>query len=519
MGIQRLGLHPWEAFFATPGIARSIGFTLWIGIIATLGSVAASAALLVAIAGTKWENKINQITGPIFAIPHAGMAIALLFLFAPAGWLMRIAAQIFDWSTPPNLAAGYDSAAWLMIVTLIIKETVFLTIIAKNTSQNLNIRKQKLTAQSMGYAPRTVCAKIVLPQIYPHMQLPIIAVLSYGMSVVDTALILAPHAPPTLPVLILRWHNEPELQFQFVAAAGAVFQILLIAGTIMVWKTTERLFLKKLRPVLNNGKKTPEPWTVRIPNALFIGAGIMICAAVFNLALWSVAQNWRFPHILPTQFSPSAWVRNTQFLPLFIETMLIGVSATLVSLFLVVSCLESETRSKTRIKSRFLIYLPLIVPQISFLFGLNVFFLRIHASNTVFAAIAGHSIFIVPYMFLTLSEPWRRLNPHYRHCAETLGASANRCLLRVSFPLLLRPILATAAIGFAISVAQYLPTLMLAGGRVQTFTTEAVSLATGGDRRLTSIYALWQFLLPFLGFWLAALTPRLVFRQRRAMAA
>ena len=43
--------------------------------------------------------------------------------------------------------------------------------------------------------------------------------------------------------------------------------------------------------------------------------------------------------------------------------------------------------------------------------------------------------------------------------------------------MLLRPLLIALAVGFAVSVAQYLPTLFAGGGRFSTLTTEALSLA------------------------------------------
>jgi putative thiamine transport system permease protein len=99
----------------------------------------------------------------------------------------------------------------------------------------------------------------------------------------------------------------------------------------------------------------------------------------------------------------------------------------------------------------------------------------------------------------------------------TLGASRNRVFWRVRLPLLLTPLLTAMAIGLAISVSQYLPTQLLGAGRVQTVTTEAVALASGGNRRVIGVWALVQALLPLLGFILAMAVPRLVWRQRRGM--
>ncbi|WP_199899785.1 hypothetical protein [Shewanella marina] len=56
------------------------------------------------------------------------------------------------------------------------------------------------------------------------------------------------------------------------------------------------------------------------------------------------------------------------------------------------------------------------------------------------------------------------------------------------------------AMGCSVSLAQYLPTQMLGAGRITTLTTEAVTLASGQDRRVSAIYGLLQGLLPFALF-------------------
>ncbi|MEE4348467.1 MAG: ABC transporter permease, partial [Paracoccaceae bacterium] len=84
-------------------------------------------------------------------------------------------------------------------------------------------------------------------------------------------------------------------------------------------------------------------------------------------------------------------------------------------------------------------------------------------------------------------------------------------------PILLRPVLTAAAVGFAVSVGQYLPTLLIGMGRVSTLTTEAVALSSGGDRRLIGVYALSQTVMPLVGFALALALPAVLFRNRRGV--
>jgi putative thiamine transport system permease protein len=69
---------------------------------------------------------------------------------------------------------------------------------------------------------------------------------------------------------------------------------------------------------------------------------------------------------------------------------------------------------------------------------------------------------------------------------------------------LLMPALMTSfAIGFAVSISLYLPSLFMGQGRVVTLTMEAVTAASGGDRRFIAVTGLLQAFLPFVIFILA----------------
>jgi len=98
--------------------------------------------------------------------------------------------------------------------------------------------------------------------------------------------------------------------------------------------------------------------------------------------------------------------------------------------------------------------------------------------------------------------------------ARALGCSRLRACWQVQWRILLRPALAAWAVGFAVSVAQYLPTLFAGGGRFATVTTEAVALSAGGNRSVLAVQALLQIALPLAAFALAALWPRWASRNR-----
>jgi putative thiamine transport system permease protein len=64
------------------------------------------------------------------------------------------------------------------------------------------------------------------------------------------------------------------------------------------------------------------------------------------------------------------------------------------------------------------------------------------------------------------------------------------------------------AVGAAVSLAQYLPTLLFGAGRITTITTDAVAIGSGLNRRLASLYGLLQLALPLAIYALALRLPR-----------
>jgi putative thiamine transport system permease protein len=133
------------------------------------------------------------------------------------------------------------------------------------------------------------------------------------------------------------------------------------------------------------------------------------------------------------------------------------------------------------------------------------------------ALILAHLIFVLPYVFLSLDDPWRAFDRRYEAIAAGLGKGRWTTLFAIRLPMLARAVLTGAAVGFAVSIGQYLPTVLVGAGRIGTITTEAVALASGGNRRVIGVYAILQMLLPAAGFLVATLIPSLIFRSRRAM--
>lgn len=518
LGATSFTLAPWQALLSWPGVGQSALLSLLAGLVAPLIALTVVVLFLAANQGTRLDRALHRLVSPLLAIPHAAVAFGLAFLIAPSGLLARIISpDLSGWERPPDWLIVNDPWGLSLIAGLVLKEVPFLLLMSLAVLPQLSPERRIELARSLGYTAPLAWLKTVLPALYPLIRLPVYAVIAYSSSVVDMALILGPTRPPTLSVAVLSWFNDPDLSRRLMASAGALLQLGITLSALMLWWLGEQGVKRFGKRWILNGQRThgSRVWAVTGRAGLSFTT-LTALLALAGLALFSVAGFWRFPDALPAGFTLDHWQRvfDSLALPLA-NTLVIGVAATLIALVLVVACLENEVQRQRHPRhALWLLYLPLLVPQVAFLFGVVVAAESLGFRPQRTLVIAAHLLFVVPYLYLSLAEAYRRLDPHWMQVAHSLGASRWRAFWQVRVPLLLAPLLTACAVGLAVSISQYLPTLLLGAGRVPTVTTEAVALASGGNRRLIGVWALLQALLPFIGFALALLIPRLFWARR-----
>ena len=125
-----------------------------------------------------------------------------------------------------------------------------------------------------------------------------------------------------------------------------------------------------------------------------------------------------------------------------------------------------------------LVLAPLVLPQLLLLVGLYRGALALQLDGTLVGLAWVHLLMVLPYAFTALAPAWRSFDRRYEWSALTLGRSRRAFWWQVKGPLLAAPLASALAIGFAVSVAQYLSTQFIGAGRHATLTTEAVTLAS-----------------------------------------
>jgi ABC-type uncharacterized transport system YnjBCD permease subunit len=242
LGGEHFTTEHFSALGEQPGIARSALLSILVGLVTTLISLGTVAAFVASDLGTATFSRVRRLISPLLSVPHAAAAFGLAFMIAPSGMIMRL---ISPWATgldrPPDLLIVNDPMALSMMAGLIVKEIPFLFLVTLAALPQTRHSETMRLGRSLGYGRIASFTFLLWPPLYRQIRLAVFAVVAYATSVVDVALILGPHLPPTLPVRLIDWMNDPDLETRFLASAGAVMQLGVTLAALLIWVVIERI--------------------------------------------------------------------------------------------------------------------------------------------------------------------------------------------------------------------------------------------------------------------------------------
>ena len=433
LGGSHLNLDGFRMLFAEPGIWLSVFVSLFTGFAATLLSLAIVIAAIAVGGGSKMFTWLTRLISPLLAVPHAAAAFGFLFLFSPSGFLVRLVSpELTGWMRPPDILIPNDPWGLSLIAGLVLKEVPFLLLMALAARGQVKAFESRQLIASFGYGRLAGFLLGVWPQLYRRMRLPVFAVLAFSVSVVDVAAILGPTNPATLGMRLVGWMNDPDLSMRFAASAGAVLLVIVTLVSVALWLGLERLGGLCLHAECGTGRRY-----ARDGLAQKLALGVAALVALFNLAglallaLWSVAGLWQFPDAFPTGLTLKSWMAALPQLGGPLATSLAAAFfSSVISLVLVILVLHRAGETGRGMKAGpLLLYAPLIVPQASFLFGLQLLVLGSSVSISLPLLVFSHLIFVLPYVFLSLSDPWRGFDTRFESIAYGLGRFALGCVL------------------------------------------------------------------------------------------
>ena len=470
----------WRQLFNDPQLPQAIISTLVSTLIGVGGALLlALLAITTLWPSPRWQRLASRLPW-LLALPHVAFATCALLLFAEGGELYRLF---------PMLTAVQDRYGIGLGLVLAVKESAFLLWVCWALLGERLLAEQVVVFKSLGYGRGQSLIYVILPALMPSLSVALLATTAWTLSVVDVAMIIGPGNPPTLAVLAWQWLNAGDTDEQ---AKGALACLLLLALLFMLaalavglWRTCRR------RPPHPDGTRQP-----RFPQLPGRAIGLML---PLSGVLCTAFLAWLAHASLPAMHT----LNNSLWLALL--SSLIGAAVCLL-------WLEWGPSGHQR-----WLDLPLLLPALPLAAGQYQLALYGWFDGLLTTVLWGHLLWVVPWMLFVLRPAWRQIDPRQVLLAKTLGWRRGRIFLQLKCPLIIRPLLSALAIGFSVSIAQYLPTQWLGGGRVPTLTTEAVALSSGGATATLAAQALWQLLLPMFFFLLTALLARQVSHFRRGL--
>jgi putative spermidine/putrescine transport system permease protein len=218
------------------------------------------------------------------------------------------------------------------------------------------------------------------------------------------------------------------------------------------------------------------------------------------LVLWSFARGWRFPGLLPGEWTLAAWQQALSPASGVPEglgvTLLVAALATLLAVLAGVPAGRALGlyRFRGRTLVEMMILAPLIVPGIAVALGLHAVFLRLGLTNSLAGVVLVHLIPTLPYMTLVMAAVFAGHDPAFELQARSLGASRWQAFRHVTLPAILPGLVTGALFAFLVSCSQYVLTLMIGGGRVVTLPLILYAYAGAGRDDLAAATGLLSVL-------------------------
>ena len=502
LGKSEFNLNYFYISFNIAGISKSIIMSLFTGLGSTLLALFFSQVILLYFFKTRAYNYIKIIISPLIALPHITMAIGLIFLFSPSGLFFRLFSPwLTGFDRPPNFFIIPDEYGFFLILGLILKEIPFFILVSLSAIQQFSARQIFDLGKSLQNSNFSSWCILIFPLIYKKIRLVIFIVIAFTASVVDMSLILAPSTPSTLAIRILQIYQSSDIDSFFIASNLALIQLLIIIILLLSWMILERIVEHKLFFIFF--MKILSFKIFFLKNLIFASGAILFSLSVlgiFSSLLWGFSKNWYFPSFFPNSIDIDTFINfyNENKFIVFISIFISVVVSFLSSLLTIIWVELMDILKMKKLYLEWIIFIPLFIPQISFLIGLQSFIILFNFDSFLIPLIIIQLFYVIPYSFIILAPSLREIKKDIIRVAASLGKNRFHRLVQIKLPIIMSSFLTSFAIGMLVSFSLYIPVYFIGAGRVTTLTVEALNLALSGSRQDLGVATFFQIIIPIL---------------------
>lgn len=232
-----------------------------------------------------------------------------------------------------------------------------------------------------------------------------------------------------------------------------------------------------------------------LPYLILFAFSFLLFVPVVILFIWSVGKHYSWPNILPGEFTID-WVKGVmsqkEFYMAMGNTVLIGALTGIIGLLMALPI--GKYLSKVNdIYSKILegvLFLPILISPVVITLGLYKTFSILGLTGNIAGVVIAHLIPCLPYGIRIIKSGYENFDERYLDQARLLDASEYQVRLFVHLPMMWPSFLAGFHLMFLISMSQYILTLFVGNGRVQTLSTRMYPYLSGGNINIGAVYSL-----------------------------
>ncbi len=244
-----------------------------------------------------------------------------------------------------------------------------------------------------------------------------------------------------------------------------------------------------------------------LPGLFILLFALVLFGPVINLLVWTVAEVWYFPHLLPSQWGLKYW--HQVFSPYsdvsgsLITSIFIAISTVIVCLM--VSVPAGYALSKRTMPIRFfwmlLFLLPQAFPNLTVYVNIARIFYGLGLNGTILGVVLVHSVHGLMFSVWICVAAFSNLDVLQERAARNLGANKVYTFWHISFPQVLPGVIASGIFVFLESLDEFTGTFFVGAPDVHTLPLLLYTASMEGNYQIASITAL-ILLIPSILFML-----------------
>ena len=219
------------------------------------------------------------------------------------------------------------------------------------------------------------------------------------------------------------------------------------------------------------------------------------CAPLLLLLVLTISTFWPYPDLIPQtvslEYFEHVFLRNNQTIPAIITSLLLAFVTAVLSLLIAVPAGKALAHYNFFGKGfvKILVLVPMIVPSVAVSIGNQISMIHLGLAGTFTGVALIHSVFALPFAIRIMGNVFEAAGNQLQLQAAVLGASPVFIFRHITIPQIMPGMLAAAALSFTISIAQYITTFMIGGGRIITVTMLLVPHIRGGQTHIAAVYS------------------------------